>query len=288
MIRLNLFCFILNLLSYVRISVAHIMLLAYTGDFRNAITYCSEYLNHRPHSNAAKRNLAIAKKKFSLNLLQQANEKFDSNDFESFCRIYEEYLGLVNSPTFGLRRYLIACIKKANPDYDFSDQNPSRLHLIDLDQRCSSKLDNEEQPTEEELNASNLVEYQVTHHVNFGRHDGSLIEEILNLDANYLIWCVINLGHFCLSNELFLDKRLKADPDYLQALEINLVKVQLARERKAEYDNRRFEERQNQERSGRDSYDNYEGSYAQEVEGWSDEDIDDVLGGDPDAYWNLD
>ena len=36
------------------------------------------------------------------------------------------------------------------------------------------------------------------------------------------------------------------------------------------------------------TYDHYNGSYAQDVEGWSDQDIDDVLDGDPDAYWNLD
>ena len=36
------------------------------------------------------------------------------------------------------------------------------------------------------------------------------------------------------------------------------------------------------------TYDNYNGSYAQDVEGWSDQDIDDVFDGDPDAYWNID
>lgn len=37
-----------------------------------------------------------------------------------------------------------------------------------------------------------------------------------------------------------------------------------------------------------ETYDNYNGSYAQDVEGWSDQDIDDVFDGDPDAYWNID
>lgn len=37
-----------------------------------------------------------------------------------------------------------------------------------------------------------------------------------------------------------------------------------------------------------ETYDCYNGSYAQDVEGWSDQDIDDVLDGDPDAYWNID
>ena len=36
------------------------------------------------------------------------------------------------------------------------------------------------------------------------------------------------------------------------------------------------------------TYECYNGSYAQEVEGWSDQDIDDVFDGDPDAYWNID
>lgn len=36
------------------------------------------------------------------------------------------------------------------------------------------------------------------------------------------------------------------------------------------------------------TYDEYNGSYAQDVEGWSDQMIDDALDGDPDAYWNID
>ena len=36
------------------------------------------------------------------------------------------------------------------------------------------------------------------------------------------------------------------------------------------------------------TYERYNGSYAQDVEGWSDQDIDDVFDGDPDDYWNID
>ena len=38
----------------------------------------------------------------------------------------------------------------------------------------------------------------------------------------------------------------------------------------------------------REHYDEYAGSYAQEEMGYSDEMIDDVFDGDPDAYWNID
>lgn len=37
-----------------------------------------------------------------------------------------------------------------------------------------------------------------------------------------------------------------------------------------------------------DNYYKYKGSYAQDVMGLSDEFIDDVLDGDPEAYWNID
>lgn len=36
------------------------------------------------------------------------------------------------------------------------------------------------------------------------------------------------------------------------------------------------------------TYNNYNGTYVQDVEGWSDQMIDDALDGEPDAYWNID
>jgi hypothetical protein len=38
----------------------------------------------------------------------------------------------------------------------------------------------------------------------------------------------------------------------------------------------------------RPTYDRYNGSYAQDVEGYSDQEIDDIFDGEPDAYWNID
>lgn len=35
-------------------------------------------------------------------------------------------------------------------------------------------------------------------------------------------------------------------------------------------------------------YEEYAGTYAQDVAGYSDEDIDTIFDGDPDAYWNID
>ena len=37
----------------------------------------------------------------------------------------------------------------------------------------------------------------------------------------------------------------------------------------------------------RETYDEYNGTYVQDVMGWSDQDINDALDGEPDAYWNM-
>ena len=48
----------------------------------------------------------------------------------------------------------------------------------------------------------------------------------------------------------------------------------------------------NQNQKLKDMYDYYEdeysGSYAHDVEGYTDEEIDTVFDGDPEAYWNID
>lgn len=36
------------------------------------------------------------------------------------------------------------------------------------------------------------------------------------------------------------------------------------------------------------TYERYNGSYAQDIEGYDDQTIDEVFDGDPDAYWNID
>ena len=49
-----------------------------------------------------------------------------------------------------------------------------------------------------------------------------------------------------------------------------------------------FREEQEEERDESESYGEYAGSYAQDVEGWGDEMINDVFEGDPGLYWNID
>lgn len=52
--------------------------------------------------------------------------------------------------------------------------------------------------------------------------------------------------------------------------------------------NKRFNNQMHDDESKINEYGRYRGSYAQDVMGWSDDDIDTVLEGDPNAYWNID
>jgi len=39
----------------------------------------------------------------------------------------------------------------------------------------------------------------------FGKHKGKTIAEVAQSDPSYLNWCMINLDHFYLENEVLLD-----------------------------------------------------------------------------------
>ena len=53
------------------------------------------------------------------------------------------------------------------------------------------------------------------------------------------------------------------------------------------YDSDSWDE-DNQDYWDNQTYDNYHGSYAQDNEGYSDQDIDEAFDGAPEAYWNID
>ena len=134
--------------------------------------------------------------------------------------------------------------------------------------------------------------YDLDDTITFGKHEGKTIQEILDNDAQYLHWCIQNLESFALSEAAMNVAKAKspyfADVEGVNAERIEngtTQKYRLEREQAWEdaHDNDYHEEDFYPEHYGA-----YAGSYAQDVEGLSDEFIDDVLGGDPDCYWNID
>lgn len=125
--------------------------------------------------------------------------------------------------------------------------------------------------------------YDLDTEFTFGKYEGKTVRQILNLQSSYLDWCAINLDHFYLSNQM-IEEIKSIKPDFIISDE---GKQKLA----DKYSTWESEQEQNdydEYFAEEVTYENYTGSYAQDVEGWSDQDIDDVFDGDPDAYWNID
>lgn len=116
----------------------------------------------------------------------------------------------------------------------------------------------------------------------FGKYNGSILEDIAKTDPNYINWCIINLDHFYVSEgaieQLRANSGLVISEEATLALEQKRSKISEASDSN-DYDFDDYERR---------TYDDYNGSYAQDEMGWSDQDINDVFGGDADAYWNID
>lgn len=121
----------------------------------------------------------------------------------------------------------------------------------------------------------------------FGKYEGKTVREILEIQPTYLDWCAINLDHFYITEEVI--QEIKAIIPDFSISEEGMGKLT---EKYEQWENEQEDYEEDYDDSNdyneRDSYGRYAGSYAQDVEGLSDDFIDDVLGGEPDAYWNID
>ena len=128
-----------------------------------------------------------------------------------------------------------------------------------------------------------MTEYQPNTQLKFGMYKGSTIENISKFNYNYISWCIANLDHFYISEETIemLESKIKGfrlKEDAIATLEIKRSQMHVSKT-SDDYEYDYYDRR---------TYDDYNGSYAQDQMGWSDQDINDVFGGDADAYWNID
>ncbi|MDC1266741.1 hypothetical protein N8Z75_02065 [Crocinitomicaceae bacterium] len=135
----------------------------------------------------------------------------------------------------------------------------------------------------------NLKLYNLNTTFDFGMYTGKTIADIMDEMPCYLGWCSIQVDWFLIDldelKEAFPDKEWSETKGYLEvkeALDYKWEKYCSDIKEHVEascYADDSYES---------DSYGEYAGTYAQDVEGLSDDFINDVLGGEPDAYWNID
>lgn len=128
----------------------------------------------------------------------------------------------------------------------------------------------------------------------FGKFNGCTFAEVAMYSPSYIQWVILNVeGNICVFCDSVIEELCIIFPHIIIEDWIDEVR----RQRIYEYE----EHMKHQEDDSYNWYDNdmsnddcgssygrYSGSYAQDEMGYSDDDIDTIFDGDPDAYWNID
>ena len=120
----------------------------------------------------------------------------------------------------------------------------------------------------------------------FGKYKGKPLFSILQEDSSYIYWCVNNIPEFTISEETLSQIRGLL-PSFIITENFESHIGEIYRESICYYENEHdgyFHERD----INQPTYERYNGSYAQDEMGYSDDDIDTIFDGDPLAYWNID
>ena len=134
---------------------------------------------------------------------------------------------------------------------------------------------------------------------NFWRYNGLSLADVLDINPSYLNWCVI----YCTSVVFQLEDNALNEikivyPNFIIDNLFEEKRIwQLSRINCNDYyscdDYEEGDSIDNWNVFGSNfedssSYGRYSGSWAQDVEGYSDDDIEIIFDGDPNAYWNID
>lgn len=128
----------------------------------------------------------------------------------------------------------------------------------------------------------------------FGKFKGCDLGEVLMCSPDYVQWVMGNVdGNRCAFSDEVIKQIHTIFPTFIITNEL-LCKI---KERQEEYEEmlyfdewteEMFESEHSSSCDDEDTYERYNGSYAQDEMGYSDDDIDTIFDGDPSAYWNID
>ena len=130
----------------------------------------------------------------------------------------------------------------------------------------------------------NLKLYNLSTPLDFGMYKGAKLFKVIVELPSYVRWCLMKVEWFVVDQEEIDEEfpKIKWSPTFREASESkwnNYLGYKFITSDLNDFDVVHYE---------RDSYGEYVGTYAQDVEGLSDDFINDVLGGEADAYWNID
>lgn len=257
----------------------------YLGDYWLAFKYFRKFVDSSPNSIEEVNLLNVVKKhieKVGLYAIVGKFRSFDFNQAAEWLTIYIESLVDFNNKDEDLEKIYLLLLRIIFPNYRIDYNN----HYYKL---LTNDLTNE---------LCDIHIYAKNDSLSFGKHKGKKIIEIINIDPSYISWCIRMIENFSLCHESMSNPKIIEQGDYLQILEINLVKHLIIKAQTTQHsifviEDEDFDEDSCNESYGypekiKETYGKYSGNYVQDVLGYSDNFIDDALGGEPSAYWNID
>jgi len=200
-----------------------------------ALNYIKEFLSFYPDDKKAKdylRHVEITNHDLKLDY---ANRLFNKKNYQDSLKYYETCLNESEyMPSANIRKYFFSFFKVKNPTICIEDrylfyqklfnQNLFYQKLMSLKTEYELKSKNGEPLTKEETSFSKLKIYNSDSIIGFGKYKGERVIEIIEKDSEYILWCIINLLHFTISDELLILKNVRIHPLYNSALEHNMIK----------------------------------------------------------------
>lgn len=129
---------------------------------------------------------------------------------------------------------------------------------------------------------------------NFSKYEGYTLADVLDLDPGFIKWAIKNTTFVLFAiTDTAMEEVRKVYPEFitstsfeesrqerLEEFAMAMAREELKYESQNDWENDGFDDKR--------SFGRYSGSWAQDVEGYSDEEIDIIFDGDSSAYWNID
>lgn len=127
---------------------------------------------------------------------------------------------------------------------------------------------------------------------NFGRYNGLSLADVMDINPSYLSWCIKYCTGviFQLQDEALEEIKI-VYPNFIMDALFESKRVWHLFRDDCEYSDEDYHNDEDEFFTNSDdepTYDRYSGYWAQDVEGYSDDEIDTIFDGDPSAYWNID
>jgi hypothetical protein len=217
------------------------------GDYLSAFAYFKQFLANWKNKIKSDNFLSLANPNYSdkhffepllreceINLKAKAKELYTNGYFNDALEIYHE-LEYTTEYYWSLYRlnYPYENTKSAYEYYQRIDNACRSYRQTYRKKRWFPFLSNKEKVkissiiklSEEERIFKNSKEYNAESEIYFGKYKGKTIQFIITYDIDYLLWCINNLNSFYININLFSLDKIMNHPKFLQAFELNLLKM---------------------------------------------------------------